>query len=96
MPVRRRRPAGRRSRHAYSVEGSTAKCDITAEARPVAKPRLEETVRGLVEPQLGAPIAAVTCDGDLEARTGAKQSCNVGYYGQSLPLAITVTSIEVV
>jgi hypothetical protein len=77
-----------------SVEGSTANFDITTEARPIAKPLLEQKLRGLVEPQLGAPIDTLTCDGDLEARTGATQSCLVSYSGQSLPLAITVTSIE--
>jgi hypothetical protein len=35
--------------------------------------------------------ASLTCDGDLEARTGATQSCLVSYSGQSLPFAITVT-----
>jgi len=76
-----------------SVEGSTAKFDITTEARPVAKPLLEQKVRELVEPQLGT-VESLTCDGDLEPRQGATQSCLVGYSGQSLPLVATVTSVE--
>ncbi|MGQ0573326.1 MAG: DUF4333 domain-containing protein [Pseudonocardia sp.] len=77
-----------------SVEGSTANFDITTEARPVAKALLETKVRELVEPQLGVPVESLTCDGDLEARTGATQSCLVAAGGESLPLAVTVSSIE--
>ena len=77
-----------------SLEGSTANFDIKTEARPVAKALLEQKVRGLVEPQLGVPINSLTCEGDLEPRQGAAQSCLVGYSGQSLPLAVSVTSVE--
>lgn len=39
-------------------------------------------------------VPEVTCDGDLEGKVGATQSCLVKAGGESLPYTATVTSVQ--
>ncbi|MHA6792761.1 DUF4333 domain-containing protein [Pseudonocardia bannensis] len=77
-----------------SLEGDTAKFDITTEARPVAKAVLEREVGKQVEQIAQATPETVSCAGDLPAEVGKTTPCTVTAQGEALDLTVTVTEVD--
>lgn len=77
-----------------SVEGSTARYDITTEARPVTKPVLEAEVGKQVGQQAGVTIDRTDCSGDLQPQVGQSVTCTVTAGAETLDLTVAVTSVD--
>jgi hypothetical protein len=77
-----------------SVEGSTARYDITTEARPVLKSVLEAEVGKQVGQQAGTAIDKTECTGDLPPQVGQSVTCTVSAGAESLDLKVAVTSVD--
>lgn len=77
-----------------SVDGGTAKFDITTEARPIAQDLLATKVSEQVAQQAGLKVESSTCAGDLAPTVGATQTCTVMSAGQPVKLTITVSKVD--
>lgn len=75
-----------------SIDGDTARYDITTEARPVASTLLARKVGDLVTKDTGEKIDSTVCDRDLQPTVGDAETCTIKAGTESLPLKITVTS----
>ena len=67
---------------------------LAACSASVDKANVEQQISQQMAAQVGESPDSVTCPGDLPAEVGAKLECTLTEAGESLPVTVTVTSIE--
>lgn len=77
-----------------SVEGSTARYNITTEARPVAKALLDRKVAEQLGQQTGLSIDSADCAGDLPPTVGESVVCTLTGGGDTADFTVTVTAVD--
>ncbi|MGV9797643.1 DUF4333 domain-containing protein [Mycobacterium sp. NPDC003449] len=60
----------------------------------VAKDKLASEVKTQLEAQVGSKADSVTCDGNLEAKVGATQKCELTAEGAKLGVTVKATAVD--
>ncbi len=78
-----------------SSSSTASSTSSSAAAAPgVAKSALESVVKQRLQPKTDDPIDSVDCDGGLEAKVGATQTCSVVVGHDTYRATVTATEIK--
>lgn len=60
----------------------------------MSKSEVEKQISAKLTEKVGQSPDSITCPKDLEAKVGTKMTCTLTKGGESLPVYVTVTSVE--